>query len=210
MPSETAEDDEQIAEYQLGSRAHRLHLIKSWLIPILDTPEWREKYEPDSDSVEKAADILAEEYYDLAIPEFYSAIALIVLLGLIDYLVRFNTQIYGLFLDIWASIFLIFPSLKGRYVIATAVEGTPAEAIYRLESQEMVSANTGFLFLALGFFLQVISVQFLTAQELLSMNLLAIYFPSWVTGVLLILAVAISSILLAYLRDKRLSGREDD
>lgn len=209
MPSETVEGDEEDIEGQLGSRNHRIRLIRFWLIPLLDSPEWNERYEPDPDSVKQSADILAKEYYDLAAPEFYSTISLIILLLLVDHMLFINVQIYGLFIDIWAAVFLIFPSLKGRYITATSAEGTPAEAIHRLEAQEMVSANIGFVFLALGFILQVLSIQLIPSGEFLQANQLAPYVPSWATIVLLLGAIGISSKILANLRDKRLSEGVD-
>lgn len=195
---------------QLGSREHRIQLIQSYLIPILDVSGWQEEYDPDTNEVENSATMLAKEYYDMAVPAIKSFSVMIVLLLLTDYLVFINGQVYGLFISIWASIFMVFPSLKGRFVIATVVQGEPPEALHRLQAQEMVTANTGFVFLGLGFIAQVFSTQFLPSEELIQTNLLGSPSPWWMTLVLLIGTFAISSKTMAKLRDSRLTARKSD
>jgi hypothetical protein len=191
-----------------GSREHRIQLIQSYLIPVLDDSGWKEEYDPDSDEVKKSATMLATEYYDMAVPAMASFGVMIALLFLTDYFIILDGQVYGLFISIWASMFMIFPSLKGRFIIATAVEGEPSEALRRLQAQEMVTANTGFVFLAFGFIIQVFSTQFLTSKELIQTNLLGSPTPGWMTLVLLIATFAISSKTMAKLRNSRLKARE--
>jgi len=207
-------EESTIAESEVnpkwGSREHRIQLIQSLLIPRLDDPNWQEEYQPDTDEVNNSAAMLAKEYYDMAVPAVESFAVLIALLFLTDYLITLDAQVYGLFISIWASILMVFPSLKGRFVIATIVQGEPSEALHRLQAQEMVTANTGFAFLAFGFIVQVFSTQFLPSEELIQTNLLGSPTPRWITLVLLIATFAISSKAMAKLRDNRLTARESD
>ena len=202
------DEEAEKSAVRLGSRDYRLQFIKERLIPRLDTRKWKEEYDPDADSVERSAEALSEQYHDLAVPEFYSTLIIIFLLGMLDAVVYLNPQVYGLFIDVWAAIFLVFPSLKGRYVMTTAVEGAPKDAIRRIESQEMVSANTGFVMLSLGFFLQIVSVQFLSSSEFIKTNILADAVSGWLTIVLLIGVLWLGFKSLNHLREKRLADRE--
>lgn len=167
MKTEETTDSESGSDPSPGTREHNIQIIKSRLIPALDMPEWQEKHDPDDKEVERSATILAEEYYDIAVPALQSFLTIILFLLLTDFLLFLEAQVYGLFISIWASIVMVFPSLKGRYVIATAVQGKPNEAIHRLEAQEVVTANVGFVVLAVGFVVQLFSEQFLTTDELL-------------------------------------------
>lgn len=207
MKAEQSEDEEE-GNLSWGSRSHRHNVIKSQLIPRLDDEGWNERYESEPEQVEESTTILTEEYYDMAVPAFWSFTVLVILLFVVDYLVALNGQMYGLFVNIWASIFLIFPSLKGRYVIATAVEGKSSEALSRLQAQEMVTANAGFAFLALGFIFQVFSAQFLISEEFILANILSDYASWWITLILLTLTFGISSLVMAKLRDNRLAVRK--
>jgi len=191
---------------KIGSREWRIHMIENYLIPRLDSPSWARQYETDSDSVEMAAETLAEEYHDLAVPEFSSTVIVVILLLPVDYLFYINPQVYGLFIDIWAALFFVFPSLKGRYVIASAAKGAPKEAIHRLEAQEMVSNNTGFVLLAFGFVLQILSVQFLPNSEFIGENILSTSLPSWMSSVLLLTVLLVGLKTLGRMRSRRLSG----
>lgn len=208
MSTERPERDEDGNRPAWGSRGHRIQLIQSYLIPFLDDTGWERRYEPDSGVVDESAAILAEEYYDMAVPAVWGCTVLLVLLFVVDYLVFLDGAIYGLSISIWASIFMVFPSLKGRFIIATAVQGEPTEAISRLQAEEVVTANTGFVFLALGFVFQVVSNQFLTSEELVQTNLIGNEPQSWLTAVLLILTFFITSKTMAKLRDSRLSARK--
>jgi hypothetical protein len=155
-PGETA-DSKNSPNPSPGTREHYIQIIKLTLIPTLDTPTWQEKHDPNEKEVERAATILAEEYYDMAVPAVVSFLTIILFLLLTDSLLFLDAQVYGLFISIWASIIMVFPSLKGRYVVATAVQGKPNEAIHRLEAQEVVTANVGFVILAVGFIFQLFS-----------------------------------------------------
>lgn len=193
-----------------GSREHRIQMIQSLLIPRLDDSGWQEEYQPDADEVDNSANMLAKEYYDMAVPAIQSFAVLILLLFLTDYCVSLDAQVYGLFISIWASIFMVFPSLKGRFVIATVVQGEPSEALHRLQAQEMVTANTGFVFLAFGFIVQVFSTQFLPSGELIQTNQFGSITSWWLTLGLLVGTFALSSLTMAKLRDNRLTAREED
>lgn len=201
-------DKEQ--QFQLGSREGRLHLIKRYFIPALDAPKWGEKYKPDADSVEQSAHALAEEYHDLAVPMLYSTAILVISLSTIDYLVALHAQVYGLFLNVWSGVFFAFPSLKGRYVIASIVDGKEEEALRKLEAQEMASNNVGIALLATGFFVQIWSAQFLPKSEFLRANIAVEMIPEWAIGVLLVLALIICGKALKRFRDRRISGRDDE
>lgn len=196
-----------MTDKSLGSREGRIQLIEKHLIPKLDSPNWATEFGNDSATVDTASRTLAEEYHDLAIPEVYSTIVIVTLLLAIDYAVYFNPQVYGLFIDIWAALFFVFPSLKGRHVIATAVEGKPKEGVHRLEAQEMVSTNTGFALLAFGFVIQILSVQFFSNAEFVQQNVFSTYLPGWIPGLLLLLALLVGLKSLGKMRERRLSSR---
>ena len=214
MSTEEITERENGSEPSPGSREYNIQFIKANLVPALDSPEWQEEHNPANDEVDKSATILAEEYYDMAVPAVYSFLTIILLLILIDYLLFFDSQVYGLFISIWSSIIMVFPSLKGRYVIATAVQGKPNEAIHRLEAQEVVTANVGFVILAIGFMFQLFSVQFLTSDEFIQTNQLVDLIPQlesislWISLGLFIITGIASSKVMSSLRNKRLESRK--
>jgi len=216
MKSEETTEAKNSPDPSPGTREHNIQIIKSRLIPALDTPEWQEEHEPDDKEVERSATILAEEYYDIAVPAFQSFLIIILCLLMTDFLLFLETQVYGLFISIWASIVMVFPSLKGRYVIATAVQGKPNEAIHRLEAQEVVTANVGFVVLAVGFIFQLFSEQFLTADEVIQANRLVELIPqteyltALITGIFLLFTAGASSKVMSNRRSKRLESRKTD
>jgi hypothetical protein len=111
---------------------------------------------------------------------------------------------------------MVFPSLKGRYVVATAVQGKPNEAIHRLEAQEVVTANVGFVILAVGFIFQLFSEQLLTTEEVIRANRLVDLLPhiepvsTWVTIGLLVFTAFASSKVMSKMRSKRLESRKTE
>ncbi|KTG07948.1 hypothetical protein AUR64_01555 [Haloprofundus marisrubri] len=193
---------------RLRSREDLLQIIQDKLIPHLDNTEWREEYHPDNDSVEQSAEALAEEFYDLAVPGCYSLVVVVILLSAVDYLIHLNPQVYGLFIDVWAALFFVFPSLKGRYVMATAVDGLPREAMNRLEAQNMVSNTVGFVMLAVGFLLQIVAVQMFSSSEFLQSNILGDFAPNWIALLFLGFVLFFGFKSLYHFRGKRLSGRD--
>ncbi|WP_440005312.1 hypothetical protein [Halomicrococcus sp. SG-WS-1] len=204
-----ATQNDRELDFQIRSREGRISLIKEVIIPELDAPKWKDEYETNPASVEKSARSLAEEYHDLAAPLVYGTAVLVLLLFAIDYMVYLHSQVYGLFLNILAGICFIFPSLKGRYVIASIVDGEDKAALRKLEAQEMASNNVGMALLGGGFLVQVLTVQFLSRPELLRVNIAAKFLPGWTTGIMLLTALYIGAKCLNRSRSRKLAQRKN-
>ncbi|MEA5386016.1 hypothetical protein VB779_02110 [Haloarculaceae archaeon H-GB11] len=199
--------EQESEERQKSRRSRQIQRISEWFVPSLDSEEWQEKFPANAENVEKSTTALAREYHDLTNPAFISTTVLVFLLLVVDFLMYLNGQVYGLFIDLWAALFLVFPSLKGRFVISTLAEGDE-DAVRLLEAQEMVANNIGVGLLALGFVIQIITVQFLGRTEFFANNILTNSLPGFVTGIFLLIALAVTLKVLGRLRSIKLEQRE--
>jgi len=87
------------------------------------------------------------------------AILLLLLIGIIDFCIGLNQQIYGLGISAYSAIFMVYPSLNGRYVIAALNDPDNIENKISLDAERTVMTNISFVLLTFGFILQMIAVQ---------------------------------------------------
>lgn len=149
------------------------------LVETLDQDDWRTEYEHSEDSVKRSQQFLAEQYFEISKIVIVSLISLSFSLVLTDILFPISSFLYGLTISIWGSILLAVPSLKGRYQISAIVDSNDKSAIRRVEAKRMTYTNAGLGFLILGFFIQLVTHQ-INADNIISDDVLAIYFPDWV------------------------------
>ena len=102
-----------------------------------------------------------------------------------------NAQVYGLVIGLWGATLMVYPDLKGRFVIATISEGN-TDAQRQLAVRNMAFSNAAFALIAAGFLLQIGAVQVLPGSELVPFNILPFVLPQWT-------AVAVFGVVCALL-----------
>jgi hypothetical protein len=161
------------------------------VVKSLDNPKWRERYGDELETVEESHDLLAQTYYEVIKGVIVGTLILLSFLVLVDVALYFQSSIYGLTINIWGTMFMIYPSLRGRYMIAGISEGVDREAIRRIETRRVVFTLSGFTLLAFGFVLQILSHQSVSGDELFTQNYLKTYLPEWTTLIFLFLGFVI-------------------
>lgn len=169
----------------------KLAAIEEDVVPAADHPDWSDEFEPSDASVRLSQRRLAEEYNDVPAYGITRPLFLLALLMVADFLLYVNAQVYGLSISLYGAVLMVFPDLKGRYVIATVAEGN-SEAIRRLEARNTVFSNTAFALIAVGFLLQIAAVQMLAGPELMGWNALPLEIERWITG------LAIAAVYIAF------------
>jgi len=162
------------------------------IIDNLNESSWEKKYKSELETVEECHNQLAARYFNVTLSAVRGLIILLTGLILVDFLVEMNSLVYGLSINLWASVFLIYPSFRGKYMIASISERVDKKAIREIEVNRMVFSNIGFILLILGFLLQIISHQIIT-DGLVTTNLLADYLPGWTVVPLTIIVLILST-----------------
>ncbi len=144
----------------------------------LDNPRWKEEYSSELETVNQTHVSLTRAYYFMGMSAVKGTLVLFMGLLLIDLAINLQSFIYGLSANIWGTMFIIYPSLRGRYVIASISENVSKDAIREIEIRKMVCTNIGFVVLILGFVLQIFSHQ-MVSEEIFSTNYLESVIPSW-------------------------------
>lgn len=152
------------------ARKKWIELVRTRLVSSLPAPDWVNEIGIDDDEITRSSRTLATVYRDLGIPMVLTIFALVGFLLVIDFLFFISSQVYGLYIDVFAAIFFLSPSLKSAEDIAATV--TSEERAVRIkEAQEMVANNVGFLTLLCGFGIQGLAVQS-QRRELIGENFL--------------------------------------
>lgn len=131
---------------------------KSWIGNNVIKKEFEDCYPEQSEIVEAAQQELISEYKNVGWILIKTIVVLFLPLILIDHLHGINPQIYGLFLTIIGGMFIVYPSLNGKYGIAILSDSGNIENKIKLHSQRTAFTNAGFLFLILGFVAQLIGI----------------------------------------------------
>ena len=130
-------------------------LTKDKIISGFYSSEWDE-FDLDDSHVEKSETKLAKTYAEnihwvcLGIPA-----AILLSVALIDWVFSINPLIYGLCINLYASIVMAVPSLKGVHSIAL-ITAQNTEAIRRIEAQRTVFTNIGFALFIVGYGIQIL------------------------------------------------------
>lgn len=194
---------EKVSYYNPNTRDGKINIFKDYFAPLLEDTKWKNKYEPSEEHVERAREHLAKEYYDLSIPVAKSTLFLLILLAITDFFLKFNAQIYGIFLSLMVAPASIFPSLKGPDVIASVVDDSNKDAERKLAAQEMALGNVVLLILVSGFLIQLYTVEFLPRREILTNNVAETIVPEGTVGITFILIFVTS----VYYFTQKKSGR---
>lgn len=149
------------------------------VVKSLDSPKWKAKYGDELKTVEESHELLARTYYEILQGVIVGTLLLLIFLVLVDLALYFHASIYGLTINIWGTMFMIYPSFRGRYMIAGISEGVDREAIRRIETRRVVFTLAGFTLLAFGFVLQILAHQSVKGDELLTQNSLGGTLPEW-------------------------------
>lgn len=163
-------------------------IVAELLIPPLDNPNWKEKYSPSQEAVEKAQAALGKEYSEIGWPAAKKTFLLILLIGLLDYAISLDPIVYGLAVNISGAVFLFYPSIRGRYTVATLADGENSTAKREIQVRQMAFSNVGFCLLGLGFLLQLFAVQLVGEGGLIIVNALSHVVPEWSTPMLVLVA----------------------
>ncbi len=172
-------------------RKRWIEFVSAIFVSRLPAPDWAEEIEIDEDEISRSEKTLAAVYRDLGFPIIWTVLVLITSLLAIDVLFFVPSQVYGLYIDVFAAIFFLSPSLKSAEDIAAAV--TSEERAVRIkEAQEMVANNVGFLTLLCGFGIQGLALQS-QRTELIGENFLAS-----LPGFLVYLALPLAGVFAFY------------
>ena len=161
-------------------------------IERLDVAKWKNEYGSELDTVRKTHVEMTRTYYFVSMGTIKGTACLLFCLLMIDLMIEFQSYIYGLSANIWGTMFIIYPSLRGRYLITAIVEDVDQSLIRELEIKKMAFTNTGFGLLILGFGLQIFAHQS-TGDEFLSWNFLENVIPGWFVFPLLLIAFYLST-----------------
>jgi len=190
MSGEKENTESNNADIVMNTRKRILIHLKS-VLDRLDESSWKEKYESDLDTVEESHNLLAVRYYEVTNSAVKGLVILLTCLIIIDLLVEMNSLVYGLTVNLWGSIFLIYPSFRGKYMISSISESVDEQAIREIEVNRMVFTNIGFFLLILGFLLQIIAHQ-VFSYGFITTNILSIYLSEWTVVPLTLVALIIS------------------
>ena len=166
------------------------------VVKNLDSPKWKAKYENELETVEESHELLAQTYYEVIQGVIIGTLLLLIFLVLVDVALYFHALIYGLTINIWGTMFMIYPSLRGRYMIAGISENVDRNAIRRIETRRVVFTLSGFSLLAFGFVLQILAHQSLRGSELITQNWLSGTLPEW--SVILFIFIGFVSVFWYY------------
>lgn len=144
----------------------------------LDDPQLKRVYGDELETVDKAHQRLAEAYYEVLSGALVGTIGIILMLVVFDLLIYIDAVLYGLTINIWASLFILYPSLRGRYMVAAISENVETEAIRKMETRRGVFTLVGWFLMAVGFGLQVFARQSIDGQ-FLALDILESYLPEW-------------------------------
>lgn len=176
---------------------NKLILILEDTITKLDRPDWKEKYGSELNSVRQTHTDLTRSYYFMSMSMIKGTLVLLAGLLIIDLFIELQNLIYGLSVNIWGTMFIIYPSLRGRYVITSVVENVSEEVTRELEIKKMVSKNLGFGLLILGFILQIFAHQSEYSQ-VISTNYLQQIFPEWIAFIFIFIVFYFASIAVSH------------
>lgn len=185
-----SEDEEKTGPYaDIDNRG--VPLLET-IITTLDRPRWKEKYGSDLETVRQTHIALTRSYYFMSKSAIKGTFVLLIGLLAIDFLIDLQSFIYGLSTNIWGTMFLVYPSLRGRYVISAIAEGVSEDAVRQLEISKMVSTNLGFAILAFGFVLQIFAHQ-IASSEFISTNYMEPIVPEWTVFLMIFLVFILAS-----------------
>jgi len=147
-----------MADKNIGERvSDRVdNIIYHTVIPILDDPRVNNSNKEKTEKVEYAQLQLTRQYKKYGKRAFRDIIILFVILFFLYQYYTFNIQIIGIVLNLYGSLFIFFPSLNGRYTIATISSGDNDKEKIRRNVERTVFTNIGFALLAIGFFIQIV------------------------------------------------------
>jgi len=197
-------------DVQYKTREGRISYVEQEWVPMLDSDRWGDIYPVEEGEKEAAGRIIAEELHDFGEPLIWAGILSLILLFTLDALLYLNAQAYGLFVNIWATLAFIFPAMKGRGMIATVVSGESKAAKRRLEVQSLVANSTGICLFGIGFLAQLMAVQLIPQEELLTSNLATPPLPQWTSIVALLVVFHLTGKFVSWRRSKHLDERFED
>lgn len=155
-----------------------IKLIEKYFVPEVDRPGWKKTYGPSDEHVLNAQRSIAEGLYNRSSSLFKFAILVIVSVAIVDILLPIQAQFYGISLYMFAVTILVYPSLRGRYTIASITEKN-SEAIRYLETERTVFTINAFFFVLIGVILQLIAIQ-ITGPDVFTENVAISFIPNWV------------------------------
>lgn len=189
--SETGKEETEYSDID-----NKLIQILEDTITELDRPDWKEKYGSELNTVRQTHTDLTRSYYFMSISMIKGTIVLLLGILVIDLFMGLQNLIYGLSVNIWGTMFIIYPSLRGRYVITSVVESVSEEVTRELEIKKMVSKNIGFCLLILGFALQIFAHQSEYSQ-VISTNYLHQILPEWTVFIFILIVFYLASIAVS-------------
>lgn len=153
----------------------RMKKVVEWM----DDAHFKNEYGDELESIEESHQLLAEAYFEVLTGALVTTLGIFALLLLYDTLMHLDSIIYGLTINAWAALFILYPSLRGRYMVAGISENIDRAAIRRIEIRRGVFTLVGWGLMALGFGLQVLAHQVVWGQ-LLTWDVVDQFVTGWI------------------------------
>lgn len=178
-------DDNKEGEIQVGSWSSES------LTKLVCNPHYKNAYDGNEEKLRKANKHLEREYVSIAVSSTKTALVAVLLIYILDHLIYVHPVVYGATLNALGAIFIVYPRFSGRYKIAGIVNNN-RDIQMKASAENTAYTNIGFLFIILGFFVQIALFQLTRGGEFIQANHFIDIVPWWIGTVGIFMVFVIS------------------